>query len=199
VAGDVESGLVQALLARPIDRAAYVLGRWLGLVIAVTVYVVAVAVVELVVVRLAAGYEPPNPVAGICFLVLEAVAVATLGLVLGTRLPSLTAGVTAGVLFAIAWVAGVVGGIGRAFEDPLLGGLGPATAVVLPSDGLWRAAVYVLEPPAILLGAAGGGPQLAAFPFLVTDPVSPAFVVWSVVWIALLLAVGVFAFRTRDL
>jgi hypothetical protein len=59
--------------------------------------------------------------------------------------------------------------------------------------------VYVLEPPAILLGAAGGGPQLAAFPFLVTDPVAPAFVVWSLVWIALLLAVGVFAFRTRDL
>jgi ABC-type transport system involved in multi-copper enzyme maturation permease subunit len=199
VAGDVESGLVQALLARPIDRVAYVLGRWLGIVVAVSVYVVAVAVVELVVVRFAAGYAPPNPAAGIAFLVLEAISVATLGLVLGTRLPSVTAGVTAGVLFAIAWVAGVVGGIGRAFEDPVLGTLGPATSVVLPSDGLWRAAVYALEPPAILLGAAGAGPQLAAFPFLVTDPVAPTFVVWSLVWIAVVLAVGVAAFRTRDL
>jgi ABC-type transport system involved in multi-copper enzyme maturation permease subunit len=199
VAGDVESGLIQALLARPIDRVAYVLGRWLGLVIAVGVYVVAVAIVELLVVRFAVGYAPPNPGAGVGFLVLEAVAVATLGLVLGTRLPSLTAGVTAGVLFAIAWVAGVVGGIGRAFEDPVLGGLGPTTAVLLPSDGLWRAAVYALESPVILLGAAEAGPQVAAFPFLVTDPVAPAFVVWSLAWIALVLAAGVVAFRTRDL
>src|ERR687894_97201 len=71
IAGDVESGLVQGLLARPIGRVAYVLGRWLGLVIAITGYVVAVAVVELLVVRVAAGYAPPDPVAGIAFLVLE--------------------------------------------------------------------------------------------------------------------------------
>ena len=55
---------------------------------------------------------------------------------------------------------------------------------LLPSDGLWRGVIYGLEPPLVVLIAAGRAPDLAeANPFYAADPPSLAFVAWSVVWI----------------
>ena len=198
VAGDLESGIAHAILARPIGRGAYLVGRWLGLTIAVAGYTAAVAAAQLVAVAATAGYLPPGPVVAVGLICLQEVAVATLALVLGTRLPALTAGVTAGVLFGVAWVAGVVGGIGRAVEDSTLGSLGPVSAIALPTDALWRGAVYALEPPAIILGAAGAGPQIAAFPLLVTEPIPGSLAVWSVAWIGLVVGLGIVALERRD-
>ena len=198
VASDVESGIAHALLARPLGRRAYLLGRWLGLALAVGGYAAAVSVAQLAAVALTAGYLAPSPASAVALLVLQAVASATLALVLGTRLPALTAGVAAGVLFALAWVAGVVGGIGRALGDAALAASGPATALLMPTDALWRGAVYALEPPVVLLGASGAGPGLAAFPFIVTEPIPIAFVAWSVAWVGIVLALGVVAFERRD-
>ena len=47
VSGEVESGIALALLARPISRSEYIVGKWLGLVAIVVAYGVAAAVVEL--------------------------------------------------------------------------------------------------------------------------------------------------------
>src|SRR5215218_4097950 len=38
IAGDLESGVAQAMLARPLPRASYLLGRWLGLAVVIGAY-----------------------------------------------------------------------------------------------------------------------------------------------------------------
>ena len=48
VSGELESGIALAILARPIARAEYVLGKWVGLVALVAVYGLAAAVIELI-------------------------------------------------------------------------------------------------------------------------------------------------------
>src|SRR5438876_6804824 len=51
VSGELESGIALAILARPIARAEYVLGKWVGLVVLVVAYGLAADVVELVAVQ----------------------------------------------------------------------------------------------------------------------------------------------------
>src|SRR5947207_14804704 len=61
ISGELESGIALAILARPISRAEYVVGKWLGLVALVLAYGLAAGIVEIVAVRLVRGSQPPPP------------------------------------------------------------------------------------------------------------------------------------------
>src|SRR5256712_4899559 len=62
VSGELESGIALAILARPISRAEYVLGKWLGLVPLVGAYGGAAAAIELVARQAGHRHPPPHPV-----------------------------------------------------------------------------------------------------------------------------------------
>jgi predicted ABC-type transport system involved in lysophospholipase L1 biosynthesis ATPase subunit len=82
----------------------------------------------------------------------------------------------------------------------LLGQAAEASRWVLPSDGLWRGVIYGLEPPLLVLLAAGEAPRLAeANPFYAAAPPAPLFVIWSVVWMGLVLGLAAWRFDRRDL
>ena len=57
IAADLESGVAQAMLARPIRRADLVVGRWLGLVVVVVAYAVASGLLEIVAIGFVSGYH----------------------------------------------------------------------------------------------------------------------------------------------
>src|SRR5579864_8472729 len=57
VSGEIDSGTLHALLARPLKRSEFVVGRWLGYAAMISVYVVAMTGLILLVARLIAGYE----------------------------------------------------------------------------------------------------------------------------------------------
>src|SRR5437879_12514301 len=61
ISGELESGVALAILARPISRAEYVVGKWIGLVALVVAYGLAAAAVEMVAVQAVSGYQPPHP------------------------------------------------------------------------------------------------------------------------------------------
>ena len=80
----------------------------------------------------------------------------TLALALGTRLPAIAAGAVTVVLFGLGWFAGVLGNLAVAFDAAALARrVGEPLRVLLPTDGLWRGVIYGLEPPAVILLAAG--------------------------------------------
>ena len=83
-------------LARPVDRRRGVRGRsrgcWRSRVVA-----------------LVSGHVPPEPLVAVVFLAFQAIAVLTLALALGTRLPAMAAGAITVVLFGLGWFAGVLG------------------------------------------------------------------------------------------
>jgi ABC-type transport system involved in multi-copper enzyme maturation permease subunit len=200
IASDVETGTVQAMLARPMRRADLVIGRWLGLSIVVAAYAAVSGSLAIAVVGLVSGHVPPEPQVAIAFLSFQAVAVLTLALTLGTRLPGIAAGAITVVVFGLGWFAGVLGNVAVAFNATALAGATDVIRAVLPTDGLWRGVVYGLEPPVVLLLAAGRNPEaLAANPFFASAPPAPEFVAWSVAWVALVLAAGVALFRRREL
>jgi ABC-2 type transport system permease protein len=200
IGGDLESGVALAILARPIRRAEVMVGRWLGCAVVVVAYTALSGLLAIGVARLVSGYGPPEPFLAIAFLSGQALVLLTLTLALGSVLPSIAAGAIAVVGFGLGWMAGVMAGVAAALGVELLGRVAEVSRWILPSDGLWRGVIYGLEPPLVLLIAAGEAPDLAkANPFYAPAPPPLIFVVWSVVWIALVLGLAARWFERRDL
>lgn len=198
ISGEVESGTALALLSRPLSRRAYVTGKWLGLAALVSGYASAAAAVELGTVNAVVGYLPPEPLAFIALIVTEGLVLMTLALLFSTRLSGMVGGVIALVLFGIAWLGGIVGGIGAAFDNPTITRVGTVTKLLLPTDGLWRGAVYALEPQAVIAAASGAGPAAAANPFYSAAPLPLAFELYVVAWIGGVLALALWSFQRRE-
>ena len=200
IASDLESGVAHAILARPIRRADLIVGRWLGLAVVVVLYAAASGLLEVVAVGFVSGYTPPQPLIAVGFLAAQAVVLLTLSILLSTRLPAIAAGAICVVAFGLGWMAGVFAGIGRFFDAGPLVTAAEASRWLLPSDGLWRGAIYGLEPPGVVLLTLGPtGTAAQANPFFAPTLPPAQFIAWSVVWIAIVLALAVASFARRDL
>lgn len=198
ISGEVESGTALAILSRPIGRAEYVAGKWVGLAALVAVYSGGAAAVELGVVNAVVGYVPPEPLAFIAFMIAEGIVIMSLALLLSTRLSGMVGGVVALVLFGIAWIGGIVGGIGAAFDNATIMHVGTATKLILPTDGLWRGAVFALEPQSVIAASSRAGPASAANPFIATAAAPLSFELYVIGWVGLVLGLAVYSFHARE-
>jgi ABC-type transport system involved in multi-copper enzyme maturation permease subunit len=197
IGGEIESGVAQTMLSRPLRRSEYLIGKWIGLSILIAGYALLAGALELVVVRAVTGYGPPDPAAAVGYLCLESMVLLTLALVLGTRLPSIAGGAIVVVIYGLTWLAGVTGGVGAFFKVPPLVAAADASHILIPVDGLWRGVVFGLEPPAVLI--LDQNPVLAANPFFAAAGPSPLFLAWSIAWIALVLGAGIWLLRRREI
>lgn len=199
ISGEVESGLLLSMLARPLRRSEVVIGKWLGLGVLVTIYAAGSAFLELVAVDWATGYQPPHPVELTLFVAAEGLVLLSLGLMLSTRLSGITAGVIALVAWLMGWIAGVVGDIGTGLQNQALENVGIVSHILLPTDGLWRGAIYAMEPDTYLAALRAAGTFGRANPFAAVDPPPAPFLIWVVVWFAGVLALSIWSFRTREI
>jgi len=198
ISSEVESGISLAILARPIARAEYVVGKWLGLLALLAGYGITAGAIELLAVRLVTGYSPPHPIEFLGFVLGEGAVMITLSLALSTRLAGIVGGVIAVIASGIAWIGGIVEGIGAAFANDTITHVGTATKLILPTDGLWRGAVWSLEPAAVIAGFANAGPATAGNPFFAATPPAPVYLAWSLAWIVGVLALAIWSFRSRE-
>jgi ABC-type transport system involved in multi-copper enzyme maturation permease subunit len=198
VASDIESGVAQAMLARPLRRSELLFGKWLGLAIVIAGYAIVAGTAELFVVQALTGYGPPDPVGAVLYLAAEAILLLTLALVLGTRLPGIASGAIVVVVYGLTWVAGVLGAVGAFFNTPGLVEAAELSRVAVPIDGLWRGAVYSLEP-AVVVAVFEQESQFQGNPFFAAHPPSVAFVLWSAAWIAGALGIGAWLLHRREI
>jgi len=199
ISSEVESGLLLSMLARPMRRSEVVIGKWLGLAVLVAIYAAGSALLEIGAVDWATGYVPPHPIDLILYVGAEGLALLSLGLLLSTRLSGITGGVIALVAWLMAWIGGVVGDIGVGLQNQAIENVGTVTHLILPTDGLWRGAVYAMEPDAVLVTLRAAGTIGRANPFAAVDPPPVEFLVWVVVWFAIMLALSIWSFRTREI
>ena len=198
LSGETESGIALAVLARPIRRSAFLLGKWLGLVVFGGGFVVLAGLAEVLVVGATVDYWPPEPAAALALLAAQTIVLLTLTVLLSTAISPMASGVVAVGLFCTTWVAGVVGGVGASLGNDAVGRVGSVSRVLLPTDGLWRGAMHAFQDPAALLEF-GGGAEAGAFPFLSQAPLTVTYLAWAVVWVAMVWGLAAIAFARRDL
>ncbi|HET8659526.1 MAG TPA: ABC transporter permease subunit [Micromonosporaceae bacterium] len=196
LAGEMESGVSLAILARPVRRAAVLVGKWLGLVAFGTGFVAVAGLAQLLIVRATVDYWPPQPVAGLLLLAAQTTALLTLGLLLSTAISPMASGIAAVGLFGATWIAGVVGSVGEALDNDGMARVGTVSRMLLPTDGLWRGAMNSFQDPALLLQIGSG---IEESPLLSMAPLTAAYLVWTCLWIAVVLGLTATAFQRRDL
>jgi ABC-type transport system involved in multi-copper enzyme maturation permease subunit len=199
ISSDVESGVILSIVPRPIRRSDIVLGRWLGLSLVVVIYTIAATLIELEVVNLVIGYVPPHPFEAVGFLVAEGVVAVTMGLLFSTRLAPMTGGIVATILLLAVWFAGIVGNLGYSFGNDTVGAFGTVSRLIVPTDGMWRGALFYLQTPQLLAVQALAGRRAAANPFYAASAPGLPYLLWTVAWIAGLLGMAVVSFRRKEL
>jgi len=198
IASDLESGVAQAMLARPLRRSSYLLGRWLGLAVVIVAYAALSGLMAMGAVGLVSGYFPPNPILPIAFLAGQALILLSLTVLLSTRLPPIAGGAIAVVAYGLAWMAGVLGKIGLAIGATTLVSISDVVRYLLPTDAFWQGVVYGLEP-SIVINTVGGEVLARSSPFFADSPPSLAILIWSAIWLVLVLALAINQLRRREL
>ncbi|HEX2172394.1 MAG TPA: ABC transporter permease, partial [Dehalococcoidia bacterium] len=197
VSGEIDSGTLHAVLARPIRRWEFVLGRWLGYAGLMAGYVALMSTGLLLLARLIAGYETPEPGRAIALMALGALLLMTISLLGSTILSTLANGVVVFSLFGLAWLAGIIEVLGSALQNQAMIAIGIVVSLIVPSDAIWRGASYFIQSPALLsLAAAADAPTT---PFAATTPPAPALVVWAVGYVLVCLLAAAATFARRDL
>lgn len=197
LSGETESGIALAVLARPIRRSSFLLGKTLGLAVFGSGFVVVAGLAQCLVVRATAGYWPPEPAAALALLAAQTTVLLTLAVLLSTAVSPMASGVVAVGLFCTTWVAGVVGGVGAAVGNAAVERVGSVSRMVLPTDGLWRGAMHGFQDPSALL--AFGGQDVVGFPFLSAAPLTGAYLAWAALWVAMVWGLAATSFLRKDL
>ena len=199
IAADLDSGVLLAIVARPIRRADIVVGKWLGLSAIVLGYSIASGLLEVEVVRAITGYGPPDPLAASLYLGGQAIVLLSIALLLSTRLPAIAGGAVAVVLFGVSWMTGVLATVATAFGLDDVAATIETSRLIVPLDGLWRGTIFALEPSAALVILAGGGSTLATRgPFYALTGPDPAFLAYVAVWLVAVLGLAVISFGRRE-
>ena len=197
LSGETESGIALALLARPIRRSAFLLGKWLGLVAFGSGFVVLAGLAQILVVRVTVDYWPPDPVVALALLAAQTTTLLTLAVLLSTAVSPMASGVVAVGLFCTTWVAGVVGGLGEGLGNEAIAQVGTVSRMLLPTDGLLQGAMHGLQDPSVF--ATFGGTDVDAFPFLSSAPLTAAYLVWVAAWVAMVWGLAATSFLRKDL
>jgi ABC-type transport system involved in multi-copper enzyme maturation permease subunit len=196
LSGEIESGIALAVLARPIRRSAVLLGKWLGLVVFGSGYVILAGLAQCLVVLATMDYWPPQPALALGLLAAQTTVLLTLALLLSTAISPMASGVVAVGLFGATWVAGVVGGVGAALGNDGVAAVGTVSRIILPTDGLWRGAMYAFQDPALAAQLAG---EFEGHPFLSPASLTAAYLGWAAVWVMMIWGLAAASFVRKDL
>jgi ABC-type transport system involved in multi-copper enzyme maturation permease subunit len=191
LSGEIASGVMQTVAAKPIRRSAIVLGKWLAYAVVVGAYMMLMAGGTLVVARVLMGFSPPGVAQALPLILLESIVLMTLSIAGGTRMSTIANGVTVFGLYGLAFLGGWFEQIGTLMENPAARYLGTIASLIMPSEALWQRAAYFLQPPLMR--------DLHLTPFSPASLPSPAMVAWAVAYVVAALGLALVSFRRRPL
>ncbi|MGH2592652.1 MAG: ABC transporter permease, partial [Anaerolineae bacterium] len=188
VAGEIASGTIQSLAVKPLRRRDILLGKWLGFVLMLGVYTGVMVGGVMGVTALITGYTPPNPLAGLGLMFLEALVLLSVSLLGGTRLSTLANGVLGFGLFGLAFIGGWIEQIGGILDSDAAVTIGHVASWLMPSEALWRFASSEMSQ---------GLTQIIS-PFTGFAAPDPGVVIYAIAFAGVTLRLAVWQFNRRD-
>lgn len=192
LSGEIASGTIHTLVAKPLRRWEIVLGKWLGFAGMLTLYQLLMAGGVVLLVYLISGYRAPNLSGGLAMIWLNSLLLLGVSLLGGAMLSTLANGVMVFGLYGVAFVGGWVEQIGAFIQNQTAINIGIITSLIIPSEALWKRAAFEMQSP--LVRALGFSPFFAP-----TSVPSPVMVIYAVVYALLALLLAMRQFNRRDL
>jgi len=192
IAGEIDTGTVHVVAAKPVRRRAILLGKWLGFVGMVTIYLLLMGGGVIALTYLLVDYGVPHAARGMALLWLNQVLILNVTLLGGTRLSALANGVLAFAAYGVAFIGGWIEQIGAFLGNETTVVIGILSSLLLPTEALWRRASFEMQ--SALAEAAPPTP----FTAVISVP-SLAMILYALVYAAAALVLAVYSFDRRDL
>jgi Cu-processing system permease protein len=191
LSGEIASGSMQALAAKPVRRVEILLGKWLAYVVVVAGYLAGMAGGVLLVARTIGHFTPPGTTAGIPLMLVEVVLLVSVSIAGGTRLSTVTNGMMAFGLYGLAFIGNWVEQIGTFVDNQAARDVGTVASLLMPAESLWQRAAWLMQP-AIMR-------DLHATPFSPASVPSPAMVWWAAAYAVVVVVLAARSFAKRGL
>ncbi len=192
IAGEIASGTAQSLVAKPVRRWEILLGKWLGFIIMLTLYLALMAGGVIAINRAITGYQAPNVLRAMVLIWLNGCLLLSVSFLGGTRLSTLANGVLAFAAYGVAFVGGWIEQIGSILGSPTAVNVGIVSSLLLPSEALWKRAAYEMRSPIVDV--------MGFSPFTSGSSVPSGLMVgYAVAYAFVALALAVWSFSRRDL
>jgi len=191
LAGEIQSGTIQAVMTKPIRRSEVVAGKWLGHATLLLLYLLLLGGGVILSVWLMAGYTPPNWLPGLAVMYFNGLIILSLTLALSSSLSTLATGGAVFGAYGLAFIGGWVERIGTFLRNQTAMDLGIFSSLLLPSEALWNKASSLMTSP--LMNMAGMTPFTSG-----AEP-STAMLVYAALYLIAALGIAMRQFAKRDL
>ncbi len=187
LSGEINSGVIQTLASKPVDRAAIVVGKWLAYFAMTAAYLVLMGGGVVLIMRFFADYVAPAVIVPMLLMLLGAAVMLSITIAGGVRLSTITNGIVAFGFYGVAFIAGWMEQILSMFQNNTARYVGTFVSLVSPSDSMWRRAEFEMQPLVSVVLQNG--------PFGVVSVPSSALIVWAVLFCVIAVAFAAWQFR----
>ena len=194
VSGELDSGVIYGILARPVRRCEVVVGKFLGLALMLALYAAAFYGGVIAIARWQMAVPLTSWPLALAVFVLEPMPLLALAVLGSTRLPTLANGVLGLAFYGVGFIGGLIEQIGGLIKNDTMTNLGIVSSLLMPLDALHRLGLSLLVPPGLLVMQSGGPPGFGGS----TTP-SVWMAVYAVGYVAALVWAACAAFSHRDL
>ncbi len=198
ISAEIDDGTLLSVIPRPIKRSRVILGKWVGLSLVVFVYV-SVLFWGIVLIdqaqygNLAAGSG--HLLAAYGDFLLEGLVVATVTLFGSTVTATMTNGIVVSSAVLIAFLGGALEQLGALTNPgPAFSVIGWVTSLMIPTDALYRRALFQLLGSHVYPGA-----LIGAGPFGAVRPPGEGMVFYALIYTVGMLLLALRSFGGRDL
>lgn len=191
LSGEIASGTIHTLVAKPLRRWEIVLGKWLGFTGMLTLYLLLMGGGVVALVYLIGGYPAPNALRGLGMMWLNVILLLNVSLLGGATLSTLANGVLVFGMYGIAFLGGWIEQFGSFVQNQTAVNIGIISSLIIPSEALWKRAAYEMQSPLVQ--------ALGFSPFTSGSVPSLMMIGYAVFYAAVALILAIRQFRRRDL
>ncbi|MCG8401092.1 MAG: ABC transporter permease [Firmicutes bacterium] len=195
ISSEMETGIIQAVVTKPISRRDYVLGKFLGLGLFLALYAALFFTVIALIINVKTGLVLEGQWPALGLFVLQPVVLLAVTLYGSVVMPTIANGVVMFMLYAVATIGGMVEQIGWLIKNTGLQLAGIATSLIMPVDSLYRKIVHLLLKPAD--NPVNALQQMGPFGSL-AEP-SVWMVIYALLYIVFFTGLAVFSFNRKDI
>ncbi len=191
LSGEIASGTIHTLVAKPVQRWEIVVGKALGFSGMLTLYVLLMGGGVVAIVYLLGGYQAPNVLRGLSLMWLNVILLLSVSLLGGATLSTLANGVLVFGMYGIAFLGGWIEQVGSLVQNQTAVNIGIISSLIIPSEAIWRRAAYEMQSPLVQ--------ALGFSPFSSGSVPSLFMIAYAIVYAAIALLLAIRQFRRRDL
>jgi ABC-type transport system involved in multi-copper enzyme maturation permease subunit len=202
IAGEIENGTLYPLAARPLTRRDLLLGKYFGLAAMLVTYAALLFLALAGLIYWQTGLVLPGLAPALALFILKPIVLLSITMLGTTRLPTLSNGVLAFGLYALAVAGGMMEQIGVLMGSTAAVYSGVITSFILPADAVYRRVVATV----IARLPIGSGrddpffnPQMILGPFGSQSTPSDWMLVYTFIYIVFMLIAAVNTFKRRDI